>query len=496
MTAKQQTIFAEQGARLQVTLTGAPIDLTGRLCSLQVRSSRGSSVIQLSGSTTDGRLSVSGSSVVVDIPASAMNMVVTEDKSYWVYNVEAWTTADDLIRAFEGLFQITRDVNRADGDEPSQVSNYLLTSSVQALTDEEKDNVLASLGITGAGGDVVGPASSSDDNIVAFDGATGKLLKGSGYSITSLLAAARNRASHTGTQLAATISDLAATVAGWLTWGNITGKPSSFSPSAHASTHATGGGDDVTPASIGAAEASHTHALSAITQSGASVGQAAIWNGSVWAPATISGGLPITHTAASGEIPLNITAHSSGTTGFRLARGSNLRAELAVTADIAQLRLQDAYGSSGGLLIQTVYGVPAFFVNGARVLDLSTAAAAFGGVSAITVGNAFGAGATYEVCAPTGDYGYASLHLRVRGGSGQASATAAARHGGHLALEGGAAGTYTGQSGNGGNVTIRGGDPTNGGSRGGVFVLDLPTADPHVAGQLWLNGTTPQISAG
>lgn len=236
--------------------------------------------------------------------------------------------------------------------------------------------------------------------------------------------------------------------------------------------------------------------LTDVAQSGATTGQVAVWNGTAWAPATLSGGLPITHTAASGEVPLNITAHSSGTTGFRLARGSNLRAELAVTADIAQLRLQDAYSSSGGLLIQTVYGVPAFFVNGARVLDLSTAAAAFGGVSAITVGNVFGAGATYEICAPTGDYNYASLNLSVRGGNGQASATAAARHGGHLTLIGGAAGSYSGQVGNGGNVTIRGGDPTNGGSRGGVFVLDLPTADPHVAGQLWISGTTPQISAG
>ena len=236
--------------------------------------------------------------------------------------------------------------------------------------------------------------------------------------------------------------------------------------------------------------------LADVAQSGAITGQAVVWNGTAWAPATISGGLPITHTAASGEIPLNITAHSTGTTGFRLARGANLRVELGVTADIPQLRLQDAYSSSGGLLIQTVYGSPAFFVNGSRVLDLSSTAAAFGGVSTLIVGNAFGGGATYEICAPTGDYGYASLNLRVRGGNGQASATAAARHGGHLMLTGGAAGSYAGQLGNGGDVTIRGGDPTGGGTRGRVFVLDLPTSDPHVAGQLWLNGTTPQISAG
>lgn len=235
--------------------------------------------------------------------------------------------------------------------------------------------------------------------------------------------------------------------------------------------------------------------LADVAQSGAVTGQAVVWNGTAWAPATISAGLPVAYTAASGVVPIDITAHSSGTTGFRLARGANLRLELGVTADIPQLRLQDAYSSSGGLLIQTVYGSPSFYVNGTRALDLTTSSALFYS-NTVTIGSSFGAGATYELCAPAGDYGYASLHLRVRGGAGQASATSAARHGGHLTLTGGAAGSYSGQVGNGGNVTIRGGDPTNGGSRGGVFVLDLPTADPHVAGQMWLSGTTPQISAG
>lgn len=369
----------------------------------------------------------------------------------------------------------------------------------------EQPTVVVRTGVPGpegppgtAEGDVAGPAASIDGELPVFDGGTGKRLKRGTYTLATLLATARDRATHTGTQLAATISDFAAGVGALLSWSAISGKPTTFDPTAHKSSHATGGSDALTAADIGAASAthksshatggsdaltaadigaaaaSHTHALSALTQSGAITGQAVVWNGTAWAPATISAGLPVAYTAASGVVPIDITAHSSGTTGFRLARGSNLRMELGVTADIPQLRLQDAYSSSGGLLIQTVYGSPAFFVNGTRVLDLSTAAAMFGGVSAITVGNAFGAGATYEVCAPTGDYGYASLNLRVRGGAGQASATSAARHGGSLALEGGAAGTFAGQAGNGGDVTIRGGAPTGGGTRGRVFVLDLP----------------------
>ncbi|MBO3280968.1 hypothetical protein [Intestinimonas butyriciproducens] len=42
-------------------------------------------------------------------------------------------------------------------------------------------------------------------------------------------------------------------------WSAITGKPPSFTPSAHASTHGSGGSDPVTPAAIGAAAATHQH---------------------------------------------------------------------------------------------------------------------------------------------------------------------------------------------------------------------------------------------
>jgi hypothetical protein len=79
--------------------------------------------------------------------------------------------------------------------------------------------------------------------------------------------------------------------------------PASFAPSAHnqawstiTSTPTTLSGYGITDA-VGSSDSrltdsrtptSHTHALSAITQSGATTGQVAAWNGSAWVPVTPS----------------------------------------------------------------------------------------------------------------------------------------------------------------------------------------------------------------
>lgn len=64
-------------------------------------------------------------------------------------------------------------------------------------------------------------------------------------------------------------------------WSVITGKPNSFAPSAHASTHQTGGADAITPAGIGAAKASHTHAQSEVTGLAADILSKSNWNGAI-----------------------------------------------------------------------------------------------------------------------------------------------------------------------------------------------------------------------
>ncbi len=46
-------------------------------------------------------------------------------------------------------------------------------------------------------------------------------------------------------------------------WASITGEPTEFTPADHAATHATGGGDAITPASIGAPRFRASGALAA-----------------------------------------------------------------------------------------------------------------------------------------------------------------------------------------------------------------------------------------
>ena len=49
-----------------------------------------------------------------------------------------------------------------------------------------------------------------------------------------------------------------------LSWENVSDVPTSYTPSAHASTHATGGSDPITPSDIGAATADHLHDASVV----------------------------------------------------------------------------------------------------------------------------------------------------------------------------------------------------------------------------------------
>jgi len=97
--------------------------------------------------------------------------------------------------------------------------------------------------------------------------------------------------------------------------GNDSRLSNSRTPTAHKASHATGGSDALTASDIGAAASSHTHDLSALTQSSATTGQVPTWNGTAWIAATpatsatfasvlsvynLSNNVP----AGSGDVPL------------------------------------------------------------------------------------------------------------------------------------------------------------------------------------------------
>lgn len=102
--------------------------------------------------------------------------------------------------------------------DPGSGANWATVWDVLALKGEQGD-----VGPAGPGsGDVLGPASAVNDRIAVFNGTTGKLLKDGGLPISGLATAAQGAKADTALQPGASIP-----------WTNVTGKPTTFTPSSH-----------------------------------------------------------------------------------------------------------------------------------------------------------------------------------------------------------------------------------------------------------------------
>ena len=124
-------------------------------------------------------------------------------------------------------------------------------------------------GIASLGADGLVPLAQLPD---MGSGGGGLSPTGNGSSLTVAATAAGTRANlATGD----TLSTIAGKLMKWFAdfkavafsglYSDLTGAPTSMTPTAHASTHASGGGDAVTPSGIGAANATHTHTQSDVT---------------------------------------------------------------------------------------------------------------------------------------------------------------------------------------------------------------------------------------
>lgn len=234
-----------QGQRLTLFIPISGLQTVGRGLRMHIRDTPGApgvrAVLTHDGATNT-RVAFTTGGVLITLGATistAWALGVGTKSVSWVHSIESYSTtdADDVDVIDAGAVLVV--ANPTDEQSitavpalPSFVHSAVLFDRPQSLTTEQKAQFRENAGLTG-GGDVVGPASATDSHVAAFDGTTGKLIKGGGYTVAGLLAAARDRATHTGTQLAATISDFASAVGALLTWSSISDKPSTFPPSSH-----------------------------------------------------------------------------------------------------------------------------------------------------------------------------------------------------------------------------------------------------------------------
>jgi len=122
-----------------------------------------------------------------------------------------------------------------------------------------------------------------------------------------------------------------------LSWNDLTNKPSSFTPSAHASTHKTGGTDVITPADIGAAvNVVYTATIQAANWSGSE----APFSQSVSVSGILSTDTPIIDVVMSGTYGTDIERSSQWNYVYRAVTGANSITFYAKTKPTIDLPVQ------------------------------------------------------------------------------------------------------------------------------------------------------------
>ena len=149
----------------------------------------GSTTIVIGNSTDLPQISMLGTTLYIQGPlASSIFQVTTNAGGDVPFNIVTAASAPHSVRLSEAYLQFAE---LGTGD-PTAVANagLLYTKDNAAVTDlYYRDSAGTVTQLTGAGapgtGDVVGPASATDDAVCTFDGTTGKLIQNSLASVSS-----------------------------------------------------------------------------------------------------------------------------------------------------------------------------------------------------------------------------------------------------------------------------------------------------------------------
>lgn len=236
-TARDITIYQGQEFTLSLDYAGA----TGRAQVMHIRlADSTATVVQIltHNGAANSRVIYNDATQKLDITIGATvsdAWVVLADRVEWVFDIKDYEpgSEDGAVIPYRGKV-ILRGTRTRPSDVtpspqmPSGDGRYTRFDGEQNLTPEQmaqaQINILGEEYAPGGGsGDVVGPASATDDRIAAFDGVTGKLIKQGGVTATAVashlsstsnphsVTAAQVGADATGTAAAAVVAHAGAT---------------------------------------------------------------------------------------------------------------------------------------------------------------------------------------------------------------------------------------------------------------------------------------------